>query len=35
LEITEENMAFYKSMQAKLKAGKKAAAASQDEGKLM
>jgi hypothetical protein len=34
LEITEENMAFYKAMQAKLKAEKKAAAASQDEGKL-
>ena len=33
LEITEENMAFYKAMQAKLKDGKKAAAASQGEGK--
>jgi hypothetical protein len=34
LEITEENMAFYKAMQAKLKAQEKAAASSQDEGKL-
>lgn len=35
LEINEENMAFYKAMQAKLKADKKTAAASQDEGKLL
>lgn len=35
LEINEENMTFYKAMQAKLKAEKKAAAASQDEGKLL
>jgi len=35
LEITEETMAFYKAMEAKLKANKKAAAASQDEGKLL
>jgi hypothetical protein len=35
LEINEENMAFYKAMQAKLKAEKKTAAASQDEGKLL
>lgn len=35
LEITEENMALYKAIQAKLKAGKKAAAVSHDEGKLL
>jgi hypothetical protein len=35
LEINEENMAFYKAMQARLKAEKKSAAASQDEGKLL
>ena len=34
LEITQENMAIYKAIQAKLKAEKKAAAASHDEGKL-
>jgi hypothetical protein len=34
LEMTEENMQVYKAMQAKLNAQKKAAAASQDEGKL-
>lgn len=34
LEITEENMAIYKSIQAKLKEEKKAAAASREEGKL-
>jgi hypothetical protein len=34
-EITEENMAIFKAMQAKLKAQKKAAAASQDEGKFI
>jgi hypothetical protein len=33
-EITEENMALYKAIQAKLKAEKKAAAVSNDEGKL-
>jgi hypothetical protein len=35
LEITEENMAFYKAIQAKLKAEKKTVAASQNEGKLI
>ena len=34
-EINEENMAFFRAMQAKLKTEKKAAAASQDEGKLL
>ena len=34
VEITEENMAFFKAMQAKLKAEKKATSESQDEGKL-
>jgi hypothetical protein len=34
MEITEENMTIYKAMQAKLKAQRKAAATSQDEGKL-
>lgn len=34
LEITEENMEFYKAMEAKLEARKRAAATSQDEGKL-
>ena len=35
LEINDENMAFYKAMQAMLKAEKKSATASQDEGKLL
>lgn len=35
LEINEETMAFYKAVQAKLKAEKKTAAASQDEGKSL
>lgn len=35
LEINEQSMAFFKAMQAKLKAQKKAAAASQDDGKLI
>jgi hypothetical protein len=35
LELNEENMAFFKAMQARLKAEKKSAAASQDEGKLL
>jgi hypothetical protein len=35
LEINEENMAFFKAMQAKLKAQKESGAASQDEGKLL
>ena len=34
VEITEENMAFFKAIQAKLKAEKKATSESQDEGKL-
>lgn len=34
LEINEETMSFYKAMQAKLNAEKRAAAASQDEGEL-
>ena len=33
-EITEENMAIYKAIQTKLNAEKKAAAASQRQGKL-
>ena len=35
LEINEETMSFYNAMQAKLKADKKAATASQEEGKLL
>lgn len=34
LEITEEDMIIYKSIQAKLKGKKKAEVSSQDEGKL-
>ena len=34
LEMTEENMAIYKAMQAKLKQEKRTAAATHDEGKL-
>lgn len=33
-EMTEENMAFFKAIQAKVKAKKMAAAASQNEGRL-
>ena len=35
LQINDETMSFYKAMQAKLRADKKNAAASQDEGKLL
>jgi hypothetical protein len=35
LQINDETMSFYKAMQAKLRADKKTAAASQEEGKLL